>query len=263
MRVLFWIYIGISFITSSLQYLHLFTAPPTRLTIQGMTPAWILPIFPMLLSGTLAGIIAAGQPAGSALTVIIAGVTYSGIGWMIAFLMYAIYLHRLMQFGLPAPNLRPGMFISAGPPCFTGLGLIRLGNSLPLLEGYGYFATNPEAIAVLQTVADFTAIFLWTFGIWFFFITLIAVLAGVRQMSFHLIWWALVFPNIAIAICTARIGERLESEGIMWTASGMTILLVAAWIIVFLLNVRAVVRKEIMMPNKDEDKGMSHATTLI
>lgn len=210
----------------------------------------------MLLSGTLAGIIAAGQPVGSELTVIIAGVTYSGIGWMIAFLMYAIYLHRLMQFGLPAPNLRPGMFIAAGPPCFTGLGLIGLSNSLPLLKEYGYFATNPQAIGVLQTVADFTAIFLWTFGIWFFFVALIAVLAGVRQMSFHLIWWALVFPNIAIAIATARIGERLESEGIMWIASGMTILLVAGWMFVFVLNVRAVIKKQIMMPGKDEDKGM-------
>lgn len=126
MRVLFWIYIVIAFISSALQYLHLFTAPAKRLTIQGMTPAWILPVFPLLLSGTQASIIAPRQPVGSCFTVIIAGVKSNGIGWMIAFLMYAIYLHRLMQFGLPAPNLRPGIFISVGPPSFTGLGLIGL-----------------------------------------------------------------------------------------------------------------------------------------
>lgn len=210
-----------------------------------------------MLSGTLAGIVASDQPVGSAITIVIAGVTYNGIGWMIAFLMYAIYIHRLMQFGLPPPNLRPGMFISVGPPGFTALGLIGLGNDLPLLKGYGYFAANPQAIGVLMTVADFVAIFLWTLAAWFFCVTLIAVLLGARKMEFHLIWWALVFPNIALVIATGRIGERLESEGIMWLSSIMTIILVAAWIWVFIMNIRAVLRKDIMMPGKDEDKGES------
>ena len=182
---------------------------------------------------------------------------------MIAFLMYAIYIQRLMQFGLPPPNLRPGMFISVGPPSFTGLGLMSISSSLPLLKGYGYFSGNPQGIDVLITVADFAAIFLWMLGIWFFFVTLIAVSFGVREMTFHLIWWALVFPNIAIALATAKIGERLQSEGIMWIASIMTVFLVAAWIFVFGLNIRAVIHGDILMPGKDEDKGTLSFSHLI
>jgi tellurite resistance protein TehA-like permease len=214
MRVMFWIYMAIAFISSCLQYLSLFHAPAKRLTIQSMTPAWILPTFQMLLSGVLASIIAPGQPPMQCLTVIVGGVTYLGFGWMVAFLMYAVYIHRLMQHGLPAPNLRPGMFIAVGPPSFTGLALIGLSQALPLVDGEGYFMDNTLAIKMLQTMADWASIFLWTLGFWFFCITLLAVLAGVRQMSFHMIWWALVFPNTALGLVTGRLGERLESEGI-------------------------------------------------
>ena len=136
------------------------------------------------------------------------------MGWSIAFLMYAIYLHRLMQFGMPPPNLRPGMFISVGPPSFTGLAVIGFANALPLTTGVGYFVRNQAAILILQTVADFIAIFLWMFAFWFFVISLLAILAGVKQMSFHLVWWGQVFPNIAFAIATARVGEQLKSEGL-------------------------------------------------
>ncbi len=252
--VLFWIYMAIAFISSALQYLQLFTGV-IRLTLQGMTPAWILPIFPILFGAVLAGIVASDQPPMSALTVIIGGITYIGLGWMIAFLMYAVFLHRLMQHGLPEPNLRPAMFITAGPPCFTGAALASFGKSLALTAGQGYFIENEGAIEILQTVANFTAIFLWTFGFWFFCVSLVAVLAGVRKMTFHLVWWAAVFPNIALALAATRIGEALESEGILWVASVMTVLLVAAWIFVIVLNVRAVVLGQIMMPGKDEDRG--------
>lgn len=228
-----------------------------------MTPAWILPIFPILLGGVLAGIVAPTQPPMSALTIIVCGITYLGLGWMIAFLMYAVFLHRLMEFGLPKPDLRPGMFITVGPPCFTGTALISLSNSLPLAAGESYFAGNKSAIDVLLTVATFVGIFLWTFGFWFFCVTLVAVLAGAKSMEFHLIWWAMVFPNIPLALATGLIGERLESEGILWIASVMAILLVAAWIFVFVANMRAVIRGDIMMPGKDEDRGKSCPSIIV
>ena len=206
-----------------------------------------------MISGTIAQAIAQDQPPDRAMPIIIAAIGFQGLGWMVAFLMFAAYLHRLMEFGLPAPNLRPAMFISAGPPSFTGLSLIGFGRALP--EGYGYFASHPYAIHMLQTLADFSAIFLWVLGFWFFGISLIAVLMGARKMSFHMVWWGTVFPNIGFAVATIFIGEQLESEGILWVGSLMTILLVAMWIFVFVSQLRAVLKQDIIMPGKDEDKG--------
>ncbi|EMC97870.1 hypothetical protein BAUCODRAFT_146479 [Baudoinia panamericana UAMH 10762] len=251
LRVLFWLYMAVTFCLAVMQYWYLFTAPK-RLTIQSMTPAWILPIFPVMLTGTLASLIAANQPPSARLSIIVAGVTFQGLGLMVSMIMYPIYLTRLMQYGLPASNLRPGMFIAVGPPSFTGLAFIGMANALP--SGYGYFATRPMAIEILQTVALFMAIVLWSLSFWFIALAIVSVLAATKSTKFHLVWWAFVFPNVGFTICTGNIGRQLGSQGIMWVASAMAIVLVTMWFFVFISHVRAVLTKEIMMPGKDEDK---------
>ena len=151
LRVCFWVYLACSFVLATFQYLHLFSAPPKRLTVQSMTPSWLLPVFPAMLSGTFASQIASSQPAASATTIIIAGVTMQGLGWMVSFLMYSAYIQRLMQYGLPAPNMRPGMFIAVGPPSFTSLALLGMSQAIP--SDYGYFAAHPGSTKTLQSMA--------------------------------------------------------------------------------------------------------------
>lgn len=68
-------------------------------------------------------------------------------------------------------------------------------------------------------------------------------------------WWAFVFPNAGFTIATIRIGEQLESEGILWVGSAMTILLVAMWLFVLVSNIKALIQRKILMPGLDEDKG--------
>lgn len=50
---------------------------------------------------------------------IVAGLTAQGLGMLVSLLMYACYLRRMVQFGLPSPHSRPAMFIAVGPPGFT------------------------------------------------------------------------------------------------------------------------------------------------
>ncbi|KAF2773954.1 hypothetical protein EJ03DRAFT_304597 [Teratosphaeria nubilosa] len=250
MRVLFWIYVAVTFVSAVWQYWYLFTAPE-RLTLHSMTPAWLLPTFPVMLCGTLASLIVSDQPDAHRLPIAIAGITFQGLGWMISFMMFSIYVHRLMQYGLPAPNLRPGMFIAVGPPSFTSIALMGITNGLP--QNYAYFTRHPNSVEILQILALFASIFLWALALWFFFISLLSVLAGVKEMSFHLVWWALVFPNTGWTIATINIGNQLESQGILWVGSAMTIILVAVWIFVFLMEMRAIFTKQIAMPGMDED----------
>ena len=213
-----------------------------------------MPVFPIMLSGTLASTIAPSQPTSHRMTILVAGISFQGLGWMLSLIMDALYVHRLLQFGLPDPNLRPGMFIAVGPPSFTGLALIGMSNALP--ANYSFFATHSLAIEILQTLALFTGIFLWSLAFWFFCIALVSVFAGLRKMNFHLVWWAFVFPNVGFTIATIRIGEGLRSQAILWVGSVMTIFLVAIWLFVLAMHARAVLTKQILMPGKDEDKGM-------
>jgi C4-dicarboxylate transporter/malic acid transport protein len=260
MEVLFWIYAALTFMVAVGQYFFLFTGK--QLTIQNFTPAWILPVFPIMLCGTLAALMGSSQPPSRALPILIAGVTFQGIGMMIAIFFYGIYLGRLMTDGLPAPATRPGMFIAVGAPSFTGLALLGIsGNLADIYPSYTTIQgiSNPTIIAdIFRIVALCTAVFLWATALWFFCIAFVSVIQGAffsgkKWMGFHLVWYAFVFPNVGFTISTINIGEAFMSEGILWLGSAMTIALVVVWLCVGAAHIRAFWKKQILWPGKDED----------
>ncbi|CAN9229936.1 unnamed protein product [Alternaria alternata] len=55
-----------------------------------MTPAWDLPIFPFMLSGTLAAIGAGHQAEAHAVAMIVAGLTAQGLGMTVSLLMAVV-----------------------------------------------------------------------------------------------------------------------------------------------------------------------------
>jgi C4-dicarboxylate transporter/malic acid transport protein len=254
LQVLFWIYFAVTFCLAVIQYVILFTGKPH--TIQSMTPAWILPVFPIMLAGSIAGSVVALQDTVQGIPIIIAGVAAQGLGFTISILMYANYIGKLMSYGLPQKNARPGMFIAVGPPSFTALALIGMSNHAARLFSSGFISTSINVPEVLRVIALFTGIFLWLVSFWFFAISFVATVLGIRDgISFHLTWWALVFPNVGFTLATIQIGSSLGSVAIGWVTSAMTIVLVATWLLVLGFHVQAVLSKKIMGPgNDDEDK---------
>ncbi|KAI0833120.1 voltage-dependent anion channel [Hypoxylon sp. FL0890] len=248
-RILFWIYFFITFALAVGQYSLLFTSPLLR--IQDMTPAWDLPIFPFMLSGTVASSGAALQPPNEAVPMIIGGLTAQGLGMCISIMMYASYVRRMIQWGFPSPNSRPGMFIAVGPPSFTSLAIIGLANDFP--QYYNYFGADSVTIQILRVLATFASIFIWSLSLWFFCISVIANLAIRKQLTFHLNWYAYVFPNVGFTITIIALGKNLKSQGAMAVGSAMTLLLVAMWIFVFIHHVKAIINREILFDGKDED----------
>lgn len=99
-------------------------------------------------------------------------------------------------------------------------------------------------------------LFVTLFAYWFFFITTVAVLVGVRKMSFSLNWWAFIFPNAGLTLATIQAGKALNSKVIAGVASGLTILLVIMWLFTAVCCIRAVYLGQVMWPGKDEDKTM-------
>ena len=110
-----------------------------------MTPIWVFPAYPLLLTAPLgANLLSAaaatdrlrlpGQDSSSggssihAVPVALAAITAQGTGFLISFMVCAAFLYRLMTQKLPRDHQRPGVFISIGPGGFTCAGL---GESAP------------------------------------------------------------------------------------------------------------------------------------
>lgn len=250
LEALFWIYCACTLTLAVVQYYFVFATHSYHL--QTMMPSWILPIFPVMLSGTIASVIAEQQPVRSSIPMVCAGITFQGLGFSVAFIMYSHYIGRLMQSGLPNREHRPGMFICVGPPAFTALALVGMASSLPDQLDLLHDETAVQDARIMTLLAISAAAFLWALSLWFFCIAVIAVIRD-PPSSFHLNWWAMVFPNTGFTLATITLGDWLGSKGISGVATAMSIGIICMFLFVLVSNVRAVIRQDIMYPGKDED----------
>ncbi|KAF2829313.1 hypothetical protein CC86DRAFT_368343 [Ophiobolus disseminans] len=255
LEVCFWIYCAISFTVSIIQYSMFFRLE--RLNVTDAVPAWIFPIYPLLVVGTLAGTILPSQPDSASWKIFIGGILFQGVSWLISFLMYAIYMQRLMTSALPTANVRPGMYVSVGPAGYTSAGLLSLAKQAPRLIPPNYWTDTvvPDG-EIVRIIGIMSGLFILLFAYWFFFITTVAILAGIRKMSFSLNWWAFIFPNAGLTLATIQAATALNSEGMNGVASALTILLVVMWFITAAFCIRALWQGDVMWPGKDEDKTM-------
>lgn len=116
---IFWIYLVAAHSVSLT--LHLLLFQEKRLEGGSMTPAWLLPILPVILVGVLAGVLADSLHPAQRYPVLLAGLYSWGLGFLMSIPTYSIYFWRLFTCGLPKLNSRPGMMIAVGPPTFAPL----------------------------------------------------------------------------------------------------------------------------------------------
>ena len=62
-----------------------------------------------------------------------------------------------------------------------------------------------------------------------------------------------MFPNTGLLIAMIDIGTAIGSQAILWVASVATVIQVMMWLLVFVTHVRALLKKQILWPGKDED----------
>ncbi|RKL08588.1 hypothetical protein BFJ68_g9382 [Fusarium oxysporum] len=252
MRVVFWIYYACEMVVAVTQYHIIFETE--RLDISEALPGWILPAYPFLVTGMLAAKVAGSQPQWSAVQIIVAGLMGQGLGWMLALFIYAVYLSRLIQHKLPDASKRPGMFIAVGPTAFTCGGLIALGTQAKSALPDDFLGTPSVPAGELWSGMSVAAgLFIWLMAIWFSALSAISVLRAVRRMEFSLSWWALVFPNVGLALATINVGNTLSSRGIKIFGSALTVVLVIVWFICAAFHIRAIVRRDLLAVGKDLD----------
>jgi tellurite resistance protein TehA-like permease len=165
------------------------------------------------------------------------------------------FIRLLLDKGLPPPSLRPALFIPVGSVAYTIVAIIGLANAIP---EHGYFSNerHPMAKEICVVMALVVSVFMWLFSFWMFGIAVVGNVYGVKNIKFGLSWWAFIFPNVGFMLGTNAIGQELESEGILWVASAITVCLVAIWLVSAVGCIRAVWTGRIVWPGKDEDKDV-------
>jgi C4-dicarboxylate transporter/malic acid transport protein len=247
-RVTFWVYVAATTSVAVGQYSFVFSAH--SLGLQTMMPTWILPIFPIMLSGTIAAVICETQPPSAGVAIVVAGLTCQGLGLAVAFMMYAHMVGRLMQSGLPDREHRTGLFMCVGPPAFTALAFIGLAHGLP--ETFDADTDGMFDASTIKTVGLVGAGFLWALSFWWFGIAVLAVVQSPPRY-FHLGWWAAVFPNTGFTLATISLGRAFHSEPVLWFSTAMSILVLLTFLFVFYHHLRALIVQDIAYPGRDED----------
>ena len=250
LRVIFWIYFACATAVAVFQYQVIFHAE--RLLVSDAMPSWILPAYPFLVTGVVAANIAETQPTHSATQMIVAGIAGQGLGWILAFFIYTVYLTRLINSALPPASTRPGMYISVGPAAYTCAGILSLGkgakSAIPAdFLGVESFPVGDMWFALSVPVA----LFLWLIAIWFSALSTVSIIRDIKHMKFALQWWAFVFPNAGLALATIQIGNTLDSEGIKIVGSIITVILVPLWLLCAVLHIYSIWNHDLLVPGKD------------
>ncbi|WBW73770.1 plasma membrane malate/succinate:proton symporter Mae1 [Schizosaccharomyces osmophilus] len=251
-RIYYYIYIAVTFLYGIFAYYTVFR--DHVFTLETAAPSWILPIFPCMIGGVIAGAVLTTQPSPQMKNMVIVGIMFQGLGFWVYLMTFSVMLLRLFTVGFPAASERPAMFILTGPPGFTGLALINLARGAVATRPNIF--RSPHSSEYFEFVSTFLAIFIWGLGAWIWCLCLVTLLAGIfshAPMKFSNTWFALIFSNVGFVILTCRIGEEIDSKAFTLFGHIISVALCIVWLILMYLMIRAFLVNDIMYPGKDED----------
>lgn len=262
MVVMFWIYAALAMTFCCGIYLIMWSTQ--TFTISQMTPVWIFPSYPLLVIGPHAGVLAGRLSGSRALDIIVGGFTLQGVGFMVSLMVYAAFLYRLMTNKLPQESLRPGMFVSVGPSGFTISGIINMGQAIVNCIPDDFMGVGALAGTITVVVANWVGIWLWGLAIFFLLVSIGAHYncVGHGRLHFAMTWYSFIFPQTGLTTATFAVGKALNNTGFRVLGCVFTGILVIVWFFVFAMMIRAVHTKQILWPQKQEDRDEGGDWTL-
>ncbi|KAK7430593.1 hypothetical protein QQZ08_002885 [Neonectria magnoliae] len=257
MEVMFWVHAAVSVCASAGLYLVLWST--LVFPVHTMTPTWVFPAYPLLLNAPFAAnLISAAQKSGHSLklnptAVALGAATLQGTGCLIAFMISAAFIYRLMTQKLPRDTQRPGIFMSIGPYGFTAAGIAQLGSQAESIMPPTFLGT-PHVAAIIKVVCVLASLWLWGLAMWFFLVCVGSLWKYARagsSMPFQMTWWSFVFPNTALVTATGVMGDIFESNGLHIFACVMTIGIIVVWFGVFSRMIWGLKEKTLLWPKND------------
>ncbi len=91
---------------------------------------------------------------------------------------------------------------------------------------------------------------------WLFLVSVAAHFSSASRgsLDFSMAWYSFVFPNTGLLTATFGVADAVGSPAIGWVGSILTVILIAVWLFVTVMMVRAVWNRQILWPQKQEDR---------
>ncbi|EEB06361.1 malic acid transporter Mae1 [Schizosaccharomyces japonicus yFS275] len=252
-RIFYWMYFAVSFVYAIFAFATTFHMHPY--TLETASPAWILPIFPAMISGAVAGTVAFTQPPHQLKNLVVCGIMFQGLGFWVYIMLFAVNMLKLFTKGMMGASERPGLFMFVGPPAYTGLALIGMGKTA-MDSKISMFSATPVSSEHLAFMCTFMALFMWGLAAWCYCVAMVCFAAGFMSrapIQFKLGWFAFIFPVVGFVNVTMKIGEMIDSAAFKIFGHVIGAMLAIQWMFVMFFMVRAVLLQEIMYPGRDED----------
>ncbi|MFI9204481.1 TDT family transporter [Streptomyces sp. NPDC053048] len=188
------------------------------------SPVWLLPVVAPMVSAALGPALVAHLPAGQWREAMLLGCyALFGVSLLATLVILPVVFARLVHHGPLPLALTPTLFLVLGPLGQSTTAVGNLADAAPGAVGAPH-AGAMAAFAVLYGVPVIGFALLWLV-----LATAMVVRAFRGGMGFAMTWWAFTFPVGTCVTGAAGLARHTGLEAFTWLATGLYVLLVAAW----------------------------------
>jgi tellurite resistance protein TehA-like permease len=165
------------------------------------------------------------------------------LGCMFYILIISLIIYRFMFFKISADEMGPPYWINMGAVAITTLAGANL-----LLKGNAPFLAD-----LIPFIKGFT-LFFWAAGTWW--IPLLFLLGAWRHLykryplTYHPVYWGLVFPMGMYTVCTFQLAKALQLDFLYLIPRYFVFLAILAWLITFIGLVLQLKKNFFFVPTK-------------
>ncbi|KAI0812459.1 voltage-dependent anion channel-domain-containing protein [Irpex lacteus] len=227
--VLFWLYVGLSVGVCFPLMLIFFNKPHE---LNKFTPAWAFLMLVGIVAYNVLTVIPLDQPR--ALGILLTAYAFQGLGFFMT--MFYICIYILRSTGFMDGAQATGAFVACGPPGFTALALIHLGeDAREILDARQL--VSPAAGEIWYASSVLSALLLFGLAVFFFIFGALPYWYKLHKSLKEILGcWSLTFPNVGWILATAKIGDTFNIEGFHIWNLVMTVLMCATWGVLFILT---------------------------
>ncbi|CAE6507484.1 unnamed protein product, partial [Rhizoctonia solani] len=186
-------------------------------SLKASTAVWLLPAVTPIVPATTGALLARAIlpfSANHAIITLFVASTLLFLGLGLTFMILPLYMLRLITEGLPPNTMIISKFLPVGPCGQGGMAFVIIGQVFAEMAQQGtsrnILLAAPQPWILVGVCGGF---FLWTFGIWWILLSLVAMFETFRSQppKFAVGFWGMVFPSGVYTLLTWQLSEIFNS----------------------------------------------------